>query len=111
MRTRTDAIQAERKSSQPYGVRSLGSVFKNPQGDAAGRLIEAAELKGRRQGGAQISPKHANFICNVAHASAADVLALVALAHDEVMRLFGVDMEREIVVLGAPAPVAGSGVR
>ncbi len=75
VRERTDAIQAERKASQPYGIRSLGSVFKNPPGDKAGRLIEAAGLKGRRSGGAQISPKHANFIVNVDHATAADVLA------------------------------------
>jgi UDP-N-acetylmuramate dehydrogenase len=111
VRARTDAIQAERKASQPYGVRSLGSVFKNPPGDAAGRLIEAAGLKGRKQGGAVISPKHANFICNVAHASSADVLALVELARDEVLDRFGVDLEREIIVIGEPAPVAGSAAR
>jgi len=110
VRARTDAIQAQRKASQPYGVRSLGSVFKNPPGDAAGRLVEATGLKGRRHGGAQISTKHANFICNIAHASAAEVLTLVELAHDEVMRRFGVDLEREIIVLGEPAVVAGSAV-
>ncbi|MFN2582551.1 MAG: UDP-N-acetylmuramate dehydrogenase [Candidatus Dormibacteria bacterium] len=109
VRVRTDAIQAHRKASQPYGVRSLGSVFKNPPGDAAGRLIEAAGLKGRRIGGAQIAEKHANFILNVDRASAADVLALVDVAHDEVLHRFGVDLEREIVILGAePAHVAGS---
>lgn len=111
VRARTDAIQAERKASQPYGVRSLGSVFKNPPGDAAGRLIEAAGLKGREQGGAVISPKHANFICNVAHATSADVLALVELAHNEVARRFDVDLQREIIVVGEPAPVAGSAAR
>jgi UDP-N-acetylmuramate dehydrogenase len=100
VRARTDAIQAQRKATQPYGVRSLGSVFKNPPGDAAGRLIETALLSGRRIGGAQISPKHANFIVNAAHATAADVLALVQLAHDEVLERFGVDLEREIIVLG-----------
>ena len=67
-------------------------------------------MKGRRHGGAQISTKHANFICNIAHASAVDVLTLVELAHDEVMRRFGVDLEREIIVLGEPAAVAGSAV-
>ena len=100
VRARTDAIQAERKASQPYGIRSLGSVFKNPPGDKAGRLIEAAGLKGRRSGGAQISPKHANFIVNVDHATAADVLDLVGVAHDTVQERFGVDLEREIIVLG-----------
>ena len=104
VRERTDAIQVERKASQPYGIRSLGSVFKNPPGDRAGRLIEAAGLKGRRSGGAQISPKHANFIVNVDHATAADVLDLVAIAHDTVHRQFGVDLEREIIVLGDHGP-------
>ncbi len=100
VRERTDAVQTQRKASQPYGVRSLGSVFKNPPGDKAGRLVEAAGLKGRRAGGAQISPKHANFIVNVDHASAADVLTLVAAAHDAVRQQFGVDLEREIIMLG-----------
>jgi UDP-N-acetylmuramate dehydrogenase len=104
VRERTDQVQAQRKASQPYGVRSLGSVFKNPSGDTAGRLIEAAGLKGRRRGGAQISPKHANFILNVDHATSADVLALVRVAHDEVSTAFGVDLQREIIVLGPAAP-------
>jgi UDP-N-acetylmuramate dehydrogenase len=102
-RQRTDAIQAQRKATQPYGIRSLGSVFKNPPNDYAGRLVEAAGLRGRRIGGAQIAEKHANFIVNVSHASAADVLALAELAHDAVREQFGVDLEREIVVLGEPA--------
>jgi UDP-N-acetylmuramate dehydrogenase len=102
VRQRTDAIQAQRKASQPYGIRSLGSVFKNPPGDYAGRLVEAAGLRGRRIGGAQISDKHANFILNVSHAGAADVLALAEVAHDAVLEQFGVDLEREIVVLGEP---------
>jgi UDP-N-acetylmuramate dehydrogenase len=100
VRESTDAVQAQRKASQPYGVRSLGSVFKNPPDDKAGSLVEAAGLKGRRVGGAQISLKHANFIVNVDHASAADVLKLVAAAHDAVQHQFGVDLEREIIVLG-----------
>jgi UDP-N-acetylmuramate dehydrogenase len=104
VRERTDAIQAERKASQPYGIRSLGSVFKNPPDDKAGRLIEAAGLKGRRAGGAQISPKHANFIVNVDHARASDVLSLVCLAHDTVQQQFGIDLEREIVILGEVQP-------
>jgi UDP-N-acetylmuramate dehydrogenase len=104
VRERTDSIQAERKASQPYGIRSLGSVFKNPPDDRAGRLIEAAGLKGRRSGGAQISPKHANFIVNVDHATATDVLNLVRVAHDAVHEQFGVDLEREIIVLGGEEP-------
>jgi UDP-N-acetylmuramate dehydrogenase len=102
VRAATDAVQAERKRTQPYGVRSLGSTFKNPPGDFAGRLIEEAGLKGRTHGGAQISPKHANFVLNIDHATAADVLALVDLARDEVASRFGVVLEREIVVLGEP---------
>ena len=100
VRERTDSIQAERKASQPYGIRSLGSVFKNPPADKAGRLIEAAGLKGLRSGGAQISRKHANFIVNVDHASSADVLHLVQVAHDTVRDRFGVELEQEIIVLG-----------
>jgi UDP-N-acetylmuramate dehydrogenase len=108
VRERTDAIQAERKASQPYGIRSLGSVFKNPPGDKAGRLVEAAGLKGHRIGGAQISPKHANFIVNVDHATAADVLALVEVAQDAVRSAFDVNLEREIILLGSPQGVANA---
>jgi UDP-N-acetylmuramate dehydrogenase len=104
VRERTDAITAQRKAAQPWGTRSLGSVFKNPPGDHAGRLVEAAGLKGRRVGGAEISTKHANFILNVERASAADVLALSDLAHASVLERFGVDLEREIVCAGEPGP-------
>jgi UDP-N-acetylmuramate dehydrogenase len=101
-------VHAERKRTQPYGVRSLGSTFKNPPDDFAGRLIEAAGLAGRRHGGAQISPKHANFILNLDHSTAADVLALVDLARDEVASRFGVVLEREIVILGESVPVTAA---
>lgn len=104
VRARTDAIQAERKASQPYGIRSLGSVFKNPPGDKAGRLIEAAGLKGRRVGGAQISPKHANFIVNVDHATAGDVLNLIQTAIVTVLQRFGIQLEREIIFIGKGDP-------
>jgi UDP-N-acetylmuramate dehydrogenase len=106
VRARTDGVQAQRKATQPYGIRSLGSVFKNPSGDAAGRLLDAAGLKGKRIGGAQISPKHANFIVNAAGATAADVLKLVQLAHDDVLQRFDVDLEREIVILGETQPAS-----
>ena len=106
VRARTDDVQAQRKATQPYGIRSLGSVFKNPSGGAAGRLLEAAGLKGKRIGGAQISPKHANFIVNVNAATASDVLQLVQLAHDEVLQRFDVDLEREIVTLGETQPAS-----
>ncbi len=103
VRERTEAVQAERKRTQPYGVRSLGSTFKNPPGDFAGRLIDAAGLAGRRHGGAEISPKHANFILNVDHATAAEVLDLIEDTRDEVATRFDVVLEREIVLLGEPA--------
>ncbi|MFN2450952.1 MAG: UDP-N-acetylmuramate dehydrogenase [Candidatus Dormibacteria bacterium] len=100
VRRRTDRVQADRKASQPIGLRSLGSVFKNPPGDFAGRLIQAAGLRGRRLGGAQIAPTHANFILNLGSATAADVLGLIALAHDTVLERFGIDLEREIALVG-----------
>lgn len=107
VRARTDEIQRQRKATQPYGVRSLGSTFKNPPGDHAGRLLEAAGLKGRRVGGAEVSAKHANFIVNAQSATAQDVLALMELMHDTVAERFGVDLEREVIILGeAAAPVA-----
>jgi len=108
VRERTDSVTAQRKAAQPWGSRSLGSVFKNPPGDFAGRLVEAAGLKGRRVGGAEIATKHANFILNVERASAADVLALADLAHDTVLERFGVDLEREIVCAGEPGPCAST---
>ena len=104
VRARTDAIQTERKATQPYGVRSLGSVFKNPPGDKAGRLIEAAGLKGHRVGGAQISPKHANFIVNVDHATARDVINIVQWTMYTVLQLFEVQLEREIIFIGKGDP-------
>ncbi len=109
VRHRTDTVQSERKRTQPYGVRSLGSTFTNPPGDFAGRLLEAAGLAGRRHGGAQVSPKHANFILNVDSATAADVLALVEMMQAEVSARFGVALEREIAVVGEPARLAAAG--
>jgi UDP-N-acetylmuramate dehydrogenase len=75
-------------------------MFKNPPGDHAGRLIEAAGLKGVQRGGAQISPVHANFVINRGGATAADVWALIELARGEVARKFGVELELEIERLG-----------
>ena len=90
----------KRQESQPSGYPSGGSVFKNPQNDFAGRLIERAGLKGKRIGGAMISPEHANFIINTGGASASDILALMDLARIKVREQTGIELESEIRVVG-----------
>ena len=90
---------AWRQKHQPVGA-SCGSVFKNPPGDYAGRLIEAAGLKGERAGGAEISSIHANFFVNTGGATAADVMDLINRARYEVMLQFGVVLELEIELVG-----------
>jgi UDP-N-acetylmuramate dehydrogenase len=99
IRERIKQVQKHRRKTQPIEKRSLGSTFKNPPGDSAGRLIEAAGLKGRQIGGAQISPKHANFILNLGGATADDVLALVAEMRDRVRDRFGIELEPEIRIV------------
>jgi UDP-N-acetylmuramate dehydrogenase len=89
----------KRKRSQPKGVKSGGSFFKNPPGDSAGRLIDAAGLKGRRCGGAMISEKHANFLVNAGGATAADVLRLMEQVTAEVEGHSGVQLIPEVHVL------------
>lgn len=96
---RTEAFNARRKASQPPGA-TIGSMFKNPPGDYAGRLIEAAGLKGYRQGQAQISAVHANFFQNLGQAQAAEVLALIRAAQTAVAEKFGVHLELEVEVVG-----------
>ncbi len=88
-----------RRRTQPTD-KSAGSIFKNPPGDYAGRLIEAAGIKGRCVGDACISEKHANFIVNQGRATAADVIALMTLARREVWRQFGALLEPEILFVG-----------
>jgi UDP-N-acetylmuramate dehydrogenase len=90
---------AHRKRTQPPGA-SLGSIFKNPPGDYAGRLIEAAGLKGATFGGVMISPVHANFIVHVGQGTAAAYLALIELARDTVRQKFGVTLDLEIELIG-----------
>lgn len=92
--------QMERKRSQPLDRPSAGSVFKNPPGDFAGRLIEAAGLKGKAVGGARVSEKHANFIVNMGGATAKDTLTLMRKVEREVCERFGVRLEREIKLVG-----------
>lgn len=90
---------ARRRSTQPPGA-SMGSIFKNPPGDYAGRLIESAGLKGKRIGNAEISPVHANFIVNHGQTSASDVIELIRITRQEVIQKFGVELELEIELVG-----------
>ncbi len=87
-----------RRDTQPQGF-CCGSVFKNPPGEHAARLIEQCGLKGTRQGGAIISPKHANFIMNEDHATFADILSLIELARRSVRDRFGIELEEEVRIL------------
>ncbi|BDG60756.1 UDP-N-acetylmuramate dehydrogenase [Caldinitratiruptor microaerophilus] len=89
-----------RRATQPTGVPNAGSIFKNPPGDHAGRLIEQAGCKGWRQGDAQVSPRHANFIVNLGHATASDVLVLARRVRDQVRDRFGVCLEPEVRLWG-----------
>jgi UDP-N-acetylmuramate dehydrogenase len=88
-----------RQEKQPWHLPSAGSVFKNPPGDFAGRLIEAVGLKGACIGDAQISPKHANFIVNRGRARANDIKALITLAQEKVRQKFGIQLELEVEVI------------
>ena len=97
--TRTDDFNARRKAAQPPGA-TIGSMFKNPPGDYAGRLIEAVGLKGYRQGQAQISPVHANFFQNLGQAQAAEVINLIQTAQAAVTEKFDITLELEIEVVG-----------
>jgi len=95
-----DEMLEHRQQTQPLDVPSCGSVFKNPPGGFAGQLIEAAGMKGVSEGGAMISPLHANFIVNTGGAKATDVLRLIERARDAVVRESGVELETEVRVLG-----------
>lgn len=91
MRERRD----RRLASQPLEYPSAGSVFRNPEGDFAGRLIEEAGLKGKKHGGAMVSDKHANFIVNYKNATAEDIKYLIDLCHDTVLKNNGIDLKIE----------------
>ncbi|HEY3516302.1 MAG TPA: UDP-N-acetylmuramate dehydrogenase [Gammaproteobacteria bacterium] len=109
-----DAIKtllARRNAAQPLGVPSCGSVFRNPPGDFAGRLIEAAGQKGRRLGGARVSDKHANFILNENGATASDIEALIGEVQAAVERTSGVRLEPEVRVIGEPLEAVAKGGR
>jgi UDP-N-acetylmuramate dehydrogenase len=94
-----EAARAKRKG-QPLELPNFGSVFKNPPGDYAGRLIEAAGLKGLRIGEAEISSQHANFIVNLGRAKTSDVMALMERAKEEVRKRFSIDLEAEVHLIG-----------
>jgi len=97
---RIDELNARRWAALPSGVPNAGSIFKNPPGDFAGRLIDACGMKGRRRGGAAISERHANVFVNLGGATAGDVVDLMREARDEVAARFGVVLEPEIVLAG-----------
>jgi UDP-N-acetylmuramate dehydrogenase len=99
VQAKMDENRTMRQNSQPSGA-SLGSIFKNPLGDHAGRLIEAAGLKGTALGKVEISTMHANFFINQDNASASDYAALIRLAQQKVMEKFGVKLELEIELIG-----------
>jgi UDP-N-acetylmuramate dehydrogenase len=103
VRAEVEGLLERRARTQPLSVPSCGSVFKNPPGDFAGQLIEAAGLKGRRIGGAEISKLHANFIANVGRASAGDVLALMDEARSGVLRASGRHLQPEVRIVGRAA--------
>jgi UDP-N-acetylmuramate dehydrogenase len=99
IRARMAEFAERRKSTQPPGA-SMGSMFKNPPGDKAGRLIEAAGLKGKRVGTVEISGVHANFFVNRGRARAQDVRALIGLVQEAVRSQFGIELELEIELIG-----------
>ena len=99
VQAKVDAINEKRRNAQPAGA-SLGSTFKNPAGDHAGRLIEAAGLKGTRVGGVEISPVHGNFLINDGSGCAEDYRQLIALVQKTVREQFAVELQLEIELFG-----------
>ncbi|MEO8039590.1 MAG: UDP-N-acetylmuramate dehydrogenase [Betaproteobacteria bacterium] len=101
-RAKIKQFLSRRIAAQPLNLPNAGSVFRNPQGDYAARLIESCELKGYRIGGAMVSPKHANFIVNVGSASGSDIERLIHEVRAMVLRERGVALEPEVRVIGEP---------
>ena len=101
IKARVADLQAQRKAAQPTNKRTYGSVFKNPDHElTAGRMLESCGLRGHRIGGAQISPRHANFIENAGGARSEDAVALMAEARRRAWEQYGVELEHEVVFLG-----------
>lgn len=92
-------IQALRESKQPLDKPNLGSTFKNPEGDFSARLISEAGLKGTRVGGAEISPKHPNFIVNHGDATFEDISKILTLVKEKIKKLYNIQLEEEIIIL------------
>ncbi|HBB40418.1 MAG: UDP-N-acetylmuramate dehydrogenase [Deltaproteobacteria bacterium] len=108
---RQGALLQERRAAQPVSLPSAGSIFKNPVGRSAWRLIRDAGLAGERCGGAQISPQHANFIVNTGGATAAEVETLIARAREQVQARSGVALETEVVILGVGRALSSGACR
>jgi UDP-N-acetylmuramate dehydrogenase len=108
-RAKVKDLLSRRIASQPLGQPNAGSVFRNPPGTYAAKLIEDCGLKGRVIGGAVISPKHANFIVNTGTARAADIESLIELAQNTVKEKFGIELEREVRIVGERATPASDG--
>ena len=104
------SIIGKRRGVQPQGVRTFGSAFKNPRGEGAGRLLEAAGFKGVRQGGAEVSTVHANFLVNLGDATTAEVLALMSQMREGVHRTSGVLLEPEVRLVGCRFPWDSSAI-
>src|SRR5438093_7700418 len=100
MEKRVATLRDKRKKNQPLGFPNAGSIFKNPPGTFAGRLLEEAGLKGARLGDAMFSERHANFIVNLGHARAVDVKGLIDLATRAVRRLRAIELEPEVRLVG-----------
>ena len=102
------SLMQRRRETQPVGAWSCGSVFKNPPGDHAARLIEAAGLKGCRIGDAEVSDKHANFIVNLGKARASELEQLIRQVQATVQRVHGITLETEVRIIGEPAAATGA---
>jgi UDP-N-acetylmuramate dehydrogenase len=100
IRKEMETLREKKKSTQPWDLPNAGSIFKNPDRNKAGQMIEEAGLKGVRIRGAQVSPMHANFIVNVGGATAKDILSLIGMIRDRVKEKFGVQLELELKVIG-----------
>ena len=109
IRAKMAEIMEGKRRSQPYGVPSAGCIFRNPEGEKAGRLIESAGLKGHRIGGAMVSMLHANFIVNDRGATASDIRNLITHVRRTVRERFGVHLQLEVKVVGDEAFLAEAG--